>query len=119
MASIRAAQVMAWPVSARTLAAASKALSFLALGLTVAFAGAVSVTAACLGVFAAAVVLGPLAAARFRVLSVAVGGVVSRCRGGLVPLADGVCGGWVFLVAMVLAPFGWVVSSRHRDAAVH
>src|SRR6516225_5077043 len=98
MASIRAAQVMAWPVSARTLAAASRALSFLGLGLAAAFAGAVSVTAACLGVVALGV-LAPLAAARFRVLAAAIGGMVSRWRGGGVPLADGVR--WVFLVAMV------------------
>src|SRR6516225_8404545 len=103
MASMRAGQVMACPVSARTLAAASRALSFLALGSAVTSAGAVLVTA-CLGAFGAFAVLERLlAAARFGVLS---GGAFSRCRGGLVPWADGACGWWVFLVAMVLAPFG-------------
>src|SRR6516225_2444098 len=119
MASMRAGQVMACPVSARTLAAASRALSFLALGSAVTSAGAVLVTA-CLGAFGAfaafAVLERLLAAARFGVLSA---GAFSSRRGGLVPLRDGVCDWWVFLVAMVLAPFGWVGRSRHRDAAVH
>ena len=89
MASIMAAQVMAWPVSARSWAAASRALTFLVfLGLvTAAFAGAVSVAAACLEAFAAFDVLERLRpGARFGVLSAA---AFRRCSGGLVPFAEG------------------------------
>ena len=90
MASIMAAQVMAWPVSARSWAAASRALTFLVfLGLVAApFAGAVSVAAACLEALAAFDVLERLRpGARFGVLSAA---ALCRCSGGLVPLAEGV-----------------------------